>query len=222
MKTTVKTKVKRTKRKATSLRTQQDLSEPLRRCIATGQVSQKEDLLRFVVSPDGQLVHDIHRKLPGRGIWVTSCRKDVELARKKNLFARSAKQPVSVAENLSEIVEAGLAKRCMDLLGLGRKGGAVVTGFAKVEASLKKGKAVLLLGAGDGAEDGRQKLRRLSGSLPLVELFCSDELSKALGRENVIHVSMVRTGLTNKFLVEVSKLAGFRIQDEEGERTESE
>lgn len=218
----MKTRVKQTKRKATPLRKQRDLSEPVRRCIATGQVSQKENLLRFVISPDGQLVHDIHRKLPGRGIWISSRKEDIDVARKKGLFAKSAKQSVQVAENLSELVEAGLAKRCLDLLGLGRKGGSVLTGFAKVEASLRSGKAKILLGASDGAEDGRRKLNRLAGTLPRVELFCSDELSKALGRENVIHASMVRSGLTDKFLVEVSKLAGFRNQDDPGERTESE
>ncbi len=202
--------------KSASRRQQQDLSEPVRRCIATGQVLKTSGLLRFVVSPDGVLVHDVHKKLPGRGIWIESKKENIELARKKGLFARSAKQPVSVADDLCDIVEAGLAKRCLDLLGLGRKGGLVVTGFAKVEASLKNGKAAILLAASDGADDGRQKLRRLAGSLPLVELFDSDELSKALGLENAIHVSMVRAGPTEKFLVEVSRLAGLRNANYEG------
>lgn len=218
----MKTEQKQTKRKLTPLRKQRDLSEPVRRCIATGQVLQKEMLLRFVISPDEELVHDVHKKLPGRGIWISSRKEDIEVARKKGLFAKSAKQSVQVAENLSELVEAGLVKRCLDLLGLGRKGGSVVTGFAKVEASLKSGKARILLGAWDGAEDGRRKLNRLAREIPRVELFCSDELSKALGRENAIHVAMVQTGLTDKFLVEVSKLAGFRNRDDAGERTESE
>ncbi len=203
--------------KTASRRQQRDLSEPVRRCIATGQVLETRHLLRFVVSPDGALFHDIHKKLPGRGIWITSRREEIELARKKGLFARSAKQPVSIAEDLADIVEAGLAKRCLDLLGLGRKGGLTITGFAKVEASLKKGKAAVLLAARDGSADGRQKLKRLSNSLPLVELFDSDELSKALGLENAIHVSLVRGGLTDKFLIECSKLAGLRMLDDEGE-----
>lgn len=218
----MKKRVNQITRKGNPLRKERGLSEPVRRCIASGRVKQKEELLRFVISPDGELVHDIQGKLPGRGIWVCSRREDVELARKKGLFSKSAKQSVLVAENLADRVEAGLAKRCLDLLGLGRKGGSVNTGFAKVEASLRSRKASILLGANDGAEDGRRKLSRLAGSLPLVEQFSCVELSKALGRENVIHVSMARSGLTEKFLVEVSKLAGFRNLDDEDERTESE
>jgi len=203
--------------KSASDRQQRDLSEPQRRCIATGQVLEKSSLLRFVVSPDGELVHDIRNKLPGRGIWITSRRMDLELARQKGLFARSAKQSVHVADNFVELVEAGLAKTSLDLLGLGRKGGQVTAGFAKVEASLKKGKTAVLLAARDGSADGRQKLKRLAGTIPLVELFNSDELSKALGRDNVVHVSIARGGLAEKFLIECSRLAGLRTLDDEGE-----
>jgi len=205
-----------------TLRQQRDLSETVRRCIATGQTLKKEELLRFVVSPEGGLVYDNQGKLPGRGIWITCHRDSLELAQKKGMFARSAKRQVSIADDLVETVAAGLTKRCLDLLGLSRKSGNLVTGFAKVEAALRNGKALVLLAAHDGSEDGRQKLRRLAGSRPLVELFSSDELSKALGRENMVHASIARGGLTDKFLVEVSKLKGFRNQDGEDGRSESE
>jgi len=199
-----------------------DLSEPMRRCIATGQVRKKEELLRFVVSPDGTVVLDIRKKLPGRGIWTGCRREDVEMAQKKGLFARSAKQKVTVPDHMADMVEKVLTTRCLNTLGLARKSSLIKTGFAKVEASLKAGKAAILLAAKDGAKDGRQKLHRLAPDLPLVELFDIEELSQALGQENVVHASLARGGLTDKFLVEVSKLAGFRDQDDEGERTGSE
>ena len=62
------------------------LSEPERRCIASGQVLKKADLIRFVVAPDGVLVPDLQEKLPGRGIWLSSSREHLELARKKGFF----------------------------------------------------------------------------------------------------------------------------------------
>ncbi|MEH6474522.1 MAG: RNA-binding protein [Sneathiella sp.] len=199
-----------------------DLSEPVRRCIATGEIRKKEELLRFVVSPDGILVLDIREKLPGRGIWISCSREDIELACKKGLFSRSAKQKIDTPEGLADSVEAALAKRCLNSLGLGRRSGLIKTGFAKVEASLRAGKAAVLLAANDGSEDGRKKLRWLATSIPIVELFSSTELSQALGLENSVHASIARGGLTDKFLVEVSKLAGFRDQDHSGERTGSE
>ncbi|MEX1036778.1 MAG: RNA-binding protein [Sneathiella sp.] len=188
------------------------MSDPQRRCIATGQIREKDALLRFAVSPDGQLVHDIGMNLPGRGIWVSCDAEAVELAVKKRLFAKAAKQAVDVPADLVAAIDRSLARQCLALLGLGRKGGQVTVGFAKVEKALKSGKATLLVAASDGAEDGRQKLRRIAGSLPLVDIFSGAELSQALGRENVIHAGLTAGALTRKILAAVSRLSQFRGQ----------
>src|SRR5690606_22537136 len=169
-----------------------DLSDPQRRCIATGQIRDKDSLLRFAVSPDGLLVFDIDRKLPGRGIWITPDAKAVELAVKKRLFARSAKQAVTVPEDLVGLIDRALSRQCLALLGLARKGGMVTTGFAKVEKALQSGKAALLVEAVDGSEDGRRKLLRIAGSLPRIDQFTIAELSQALGRENVVHACLAK------------------------------
>ena len=191
------------------------LSEPERRCIATGQVSKKADLIRFVVSPDGELTLDLKGKLPGRGIWLSCQRSSLETALKKGLFSRAARQKVSVPEDLESRIDEGLKAQCLGLLGLARRSGDAVAGFAKVEANLRKGKAGLLLAASDGAPDGRSKLRSLAGSLPVIELFESSELSQALGQENVVHAVLPRRGYTEKFLIDASKLSGFRGLDAE-------
>lgn len=211
-----------TPKQAKPAETRKHMDVPERKCIASGQIRPKDELLRFVVSPEGLIVLDIKQSLPGRGIWVSCSREDVELAQKKGLFARSAKQKVDVPDTLSNIIEKVLADKCLSMLGLSRKSGLLKTGFAKVEASLKAGKAAVLISAYDSATDGRQKLQRQARSLPLIEMFSIAELSQALGQENSVHVSMVRAGLTDKFLVEVSRLSGFRNFNNVGERTGSE
>ena len=65
---------------------------PERKCIATGEVAPKRGLIRFVVSPDGVVVPDVLERLPGRGIWVSADRAALDLAVKKNLFSRAARQ----------------------------------------------------------------------------------------------------------------------------------
>jgi predicted RNA-binding protein YlxR (DUF448 family) len=194
----------------------EDPSAALRKCIATGEVLSKDDLFRFVVSPDGVLVFDQQMTLPGRGIWVSRQKKHVDVAIGKGQFSRSAKQKITVPENFSDLIEKALVNKCLNLLGLCRKQGLLKTGFAKVEASLKSNKAAVLIAASDGAEDGRQKLSRLAKSLPLVELFSSTELNQALGLENAIHIAIVRARLTDKFLVEASRLREFRGFDDVG------
>ncbi len=186
------------------------MSDPQRRCIATGQIRDKDSLLRFAVSPDGLLVLDIDRKLPGRGIWITPDAKAVELAVKKRLFARSAKQAVTVPEDLVGLIDRALSRQCLALLGLARKGGMVTTGFAKVEKALQSGKAALLVEAVDGSEDGRRKLLRIAGSLPRIDQFTIAELSQALGRENVVHACLAKGAMATRIMTAASRLAQFR------------
>ncbi|MBL4647093.1 MAG: RNA-binding protein [Rhizobiales bacterium] len=189
------------------------MSDPQRRCIATGQIREKDDLLRFAVSPDGLLVHDLQKDLPGRGIWISCHRGSVQLAQKKGLFARSAKRAVTVADDLLEVIDKSLAQKCLALMGLARKSGLMTVGFAKVEKVLKSGKSAVLIAASDGAEDGRKKLKRIAGDLPVIDLFSNAELSQALGKENVIHASMGPGGLTKKLKLSVSQLSKFRNDD---------
>jgi len=39
-----------------------------RKCVATGKVEDTAKMVRFVMSPDGEVVPDIAGKLPGRGV----------------------------------------------------------------------------------------------------------------------------------------------------------
>src|SRR6185437_2963182 len=144
---------------AASQREDESESGPLRRCLVTGESRAKAELLRFVVAPDGRLVADVAGRLPGRGLWLTPRRDILALAVTKRLFARAARQAVLVEDGLAERVEALLAERCRDHIGLARRAGQAVMGFVKGQAALAAGKAGVLVAAADVAGDGRGKLR---------------------------------------------------------------
>jgi predicted RNA-binding protein YlxR (DUF448 family) len=187
------------------------LSEgPSRRCLVSGEVRPKKALLRCVVDPGGKLVPDIAGKLPGRGLWLTARRDIVAMAVAKRLFARAAKAPVIVEAGLEDRVEAQLAARCRDLLGLARRAGQGVAGFVKVKAALGAGEAAVLVAAIDGAADGRDKLAGLAPGLPLVACLTGTELGQAFGREHVVHAALRPGRLAEAFVGEAKRLAGFR------------
>jgi predicted RNA-binding protein YlxR (DUF448 family) len=104
-----------------------------RKCIATGEVQPKFGLIRFVVGLDAQIVPDIAGKLPGRGIYVAADRAALDKAVAKKLFARGAKMPVQVPDDLVDQVERQLARRVVDLIALSRKSGRAVAGYEKVK-----------------------------------------------------------------------------------------
>ena len=187
--------------------------EPERRCIATGEVQPKRGLIRFGVSPDGQIVPDVLEKLPGRGIWVAAERDALTTAVQKKLFARGAKQSVTVPETLVEDVEALLAKRLIDGISMARKAGKAVAGYEKVKDWLGRDEARILFQATDGSERGKSKLHPPGGRGSFFEVLTASELGLSFGRERVIHAALGFGGLTERIREDAIRLSGVRELD---------
>ena len=51
-----------------------ETDDTVRRCALTRMRLPKEDLIRFVLAPSGEIVPDLKERLPGRGVWVTADR----------------------------------------------------------------------------------------------------------------------------------------------------
>ena len=185
-----------------------------RRDIVSGEVMAEERLIRFVAGPAGEVVPDLARKLPGRGVWVAAVPASVAAAVKKNAFARSAKAPLKPSADLPDMVERLLARRCLDQLGLARREGVLISGFEKTLAKVRSGEAVWLIEASDASADGRRKLLSAAAGSPrppaLCGAFTGDELGLATGGENVVHVALLAGRRAERWTEEVRKLAGFR------------
>jgi predicted RNA-binding protein YlxR (DUF448 family) len=186
---------------------------PERRCIATGAVRPKAELIRFVVGPDGEIVPDLADRLPGRGLWVSAEREALRRAQAKGLFAKAARQSVRAPDDLVDRVEALLHRSCIDLIGMARRAGQAVAGYEKVHAWLAEGRAAVLLAASDGAADGRAKLAALATAVrpvPLVEIFSADTLGMASARDRMVHAAIARGGLAERLVAEAARLNGIR------------
>src|SRR5689334_16759412 len=169
-----------------------------RLCVVSRQVKPVDDMIRFVVGPQGEAVPDLKRKLPGRGIWVTATRADLAEAIKRGAFPRGFGRPVKVPDDFVETVGRLLERAALDALAIAGKAGQVVAGFSKVEAALLRGHAVILMHASDAAPDGVRKLEALrrqaaeeNGEIGLITAFPSAQLDLALGRSNVIHAALL-------------------------------
>ncbi|MSP52336.1 MAG: RNA-binding protein [Alphaproteobacteria bacterium] len=180
-----------------------------RRCLATGATRSRVDLVRFVVSPDGALVPDLEECLPGRGLWVTTSRSQINDAVRKKLFARAAKREITVDPGLADQVEALILKRCVSYLGLAKRAGEAVNGFEKVATWLRSGRAIAWVVASDAAQGGRDKIRS-NADVSVVNALSREELSLALGGENVVHAALAEGGIARRFLAETVRLAGIR------------
>ena len=182
-----------------------------------------DDLIRFVAGPDGAVVPDLKRKLPGRGLWITASRDAVDEAVKRKVFARGFKRDVHAGSDLAQVTGDLLARAALDALAIAGKAGDVPAGFGKVEAALMRDRVVALLHASEAARDGVRKLGNVLATRPdaeqisTISQFSSSQLDLALGRSNVIHAALLAGPSSNTFLARFRRLERFRTGSIAGE-----
>jgi predicted RNA-binding protein YlxR (DUF448 family) len=177
-------------------------NEPERSCIVTREAKAKDELIRFLVGPNQQLVPDLASKLPGRGIYVSASKLMIAEAIAKRLFSKAAKEQVHIPDGLLVTLEQLMLRRVGDALSMARKAGQVVTGFEKVEAELKKGSVEALIHAEDAGEDGIKKLAFYTG--PIFANLPRSLLCEVVGRENAVHVAVTH-GAAAAFFIEQAR-----------------
>ncbi|WP_188823333.1 RNA-binding protein [Brucella endophytica] len=189
-----------------------------RTCIVTRESGDAEGMIRFVAGPDGSVVPDLKRNLPGRGCWVKAERRYVDEAVRKKLFPRALKAGVTAPDDLGDLVDRLLVKSAVGSLSLARKAGAVVTGSAKVDDAIRSGRAALVLHAVEAAADGVRKLDQARRAvvhaggpeIPAFTLFTGGEMDLAFGGGNVIHAAVLEGTAATGFVTRARLLHQFR------------
>jgi uncharacterized protein len=197
-------------------------SGPERLCAVTREVKPVDALLRFVAAPDGSVVPDLKRNLPGRGLWITATRETLAEAVKRKIFAKGFKADIRAGTELIAQTEALLERSALDALAIAGKAGQAVAGFTKVEAALGRSTIVAVLHAKEAADDGIRKLnaalhRRFAeeaGAIPTISDFTSQQLDLALGRANVVHAALLAGPAGNSFIARYLRMTRFRTGSE--------
>jgi len=178
-----------------------------RRCILSGEHAAPDHLVRLVLSPDGEVMPDVRAKAPGRGAWLGVARDALETAlvngKFKGALARAFKTgDIIIPDDLVTQLDRALEQQAMDRLGLEARASNLLTGSEKIEVAARRGQVRMLMHAADAAVDGCRKLdqawrvgeeaegtARTGQHLPVGR----DALSKAMGRENVVHIAVTNS-----------------------------
>lgn len=174
--------------------------------MVTRQAKPRDEMIRFVLSPENVVTPDLKEKLPGRGVWVTAQQNEIKVAATKGHFARGFEQKVTVPQELDIMIANLLKEAALGRLKLANKAGQMIMGFTKLMAALEKGSIITLIHAIEGSADEARKLdHRLrtnseqneefghSVSKKTYNCFKTEELSLAFGAANVIHAGL-KTG----------------------------
>ena len=189
-----------------------------RTCVVTGEKGPPEAMIHFALSPAGDVVPDLRRRLPGRGVWTKMSSAVVEAAVRKQAFSRGFKTKAAAPADLAQKLDLIIEQDALQFLSIVNKAGLIVTGAAKVESAIRGGDIVALIHARDGSPDGTAKLERLAGGrfgaaadrIVRINLFSSSQLDLALGRTNVIHAALGAGEASAAFLYRARRLAEYR------------
>ena len=169
----------------------------------------KEKMIRFVVGPDRRIVPDLAARLPGRGIWLSARGDVLETARTRGAFAKAARGPVTVPPDLTSGLQTALARRIGDTIGLARRAGQAVAGFARAREWLAAGRAGLVIEASDGSPEERARfVGPWAGKVAVVAPLDRSSLGAVFGRDHVVHVAVAPGRLADALRTEAERLAG--------------
>ena len=204
---------------------------PERRCILTGAHGPRAALIRLALGPDNQIAADLGAKLPGRGAWIAADRAVLETAMQKGklrgALARAFKSnSLKVPDDLADQIAAGLERRALDRLGLENRAGNLIWGHERIGEAILKGKVRLLIHAADARPDGVGKLeakRRGAspGTVSVVLPAGREQLSMALGRENVVHAAIGDSGSAARVIETLERWAAFNGSGVSGTKDET-
>ncbi len=80
---------------------------PLRKCVATGEMHPKKEMIRIVRSKEGEVSVDLTGKKSGRGAYVSKSESAIEIARKKKVLDNQleTKVPAEIYDELTRVVQ---------------------------------------------------------------------------------------------------------------------
>lgn len=183
---------------------------PQRTCIACRQTKDKNQLVRYVVSPDGAVLVDYRQHLPGRGAYTcfaTQCLRD---AVQKNCFKRCFKgkecsiDPAALTEQLITAV----SQKVTSLIGMSRKSGQLISGSNMIIDTLRKKSsiAVVIIAADISPGIGR-KIETLAEREHISTTYFSSKqlLGQMLGREERSVIAVQAGRLADSLLNELHR-----------------
>ncbi len=189
-----------------------------RTCIIAKQTYEKHELIRFVPSPNREIVPDLKQNLPGRGAYILAKKTIIEKAIKNSAlvkyFKSKLKEEFYIDNNMPALVESLLIKHAIGSIALGRKAGIVISGALACDKAIRSGNTKLILHTKGASANGITKLNQAihasKNSVQELSIFSKDELEKAFGMINVQHIAILASPLAKNILTNLEKLHIYR------------
>jgi len=161
---------------------------PQRTCVVCRQAKDKKQLIRYSVAPNGTIQVDYRQRLPGRGAYTCFSAQCLRDAVVKKYFQRSFKKKECSADSAELIaqLQAAISQKILNLIGMARKSGQLISGSNMVIGALRKKSsiAVVILAEDISLEIGK-KIATLAerDRIFTAHLYNKQMIGQMLGKE---------------------------------------
>ena len=193
---------------------QKQQEKPQRSCLGCRQTRDKDSLIRFVLSPQGEVVPDIESKLPGRGAYTCISEHCLRAALKQRQFSRAFKcevvtvTPDEMAGQVARIMHG----RILGYIGLANRAGKVISGGSMVSDAIRGGhKPSLILLAKDVSASIGDKIESLAAvhRIACIHIMTKDDFGAILGKAPRSAVAIKTGGFVIQLTHEIERYRNF-------------
>lgn len=187
---------------------------PQRSCLGCRTSRDKNLLIRFVLTPEMEIMPDLESRLPGRGAYTCINKNCLAAAIEQRQFKRSFKHDLSVmpSEQLVEHIRQQLHARIIGLIGLANKAGLITSGGSMVIDALRdKKKPGLIIVATDvsGAIGDKIVYAAAANHVPHRTAVSKDDFGLILGKAPRSAVAVAPGGFVVQLINAIDRYKNF-------------
>ncbi len=181
-----------------------------RSCVACKITSDKNDLLRFVKSPDGYVIPDLNFKLQGRGAYICPDLECLDKALKSGALSQALNAEINndIITELKEYIKnksVNVKLKLRSILGLARRSRTLLIGIDNIKNPAGKLKKLLVMTPSDSSENIKayaENYEHLNLNLNI------QELSDCLGSSGV---QIIALPVNSGYAVDIKNLLNTKI-----------
>ena len=173
----------------------------------------ENDFIKLSLSPDNELVPDLHNNLPGKSIWVPANKKLIKHIQERDDVKAHFGVSRLFCNDLVFLVKKILRKKILNSISLTKKAGYLAIGLDTIKTQLIEKKHCLIVVA-RGAKSLKNYSFFSSNSISCFEnLLYQRDFEKSTGKNNVKYVGILSKNFKKTIQVDLNKLKGFMGND---------
>ncbi len=185
-----------------------------RSCLGCRAIKDKSNLIRFIETPDSEVMPDLEGKLPGRGAYTCYNKHCLQTAINQRQFKRSLKHEVLVitAEQMTDHISCQLHHRIIRIIGIANKAGVIYSGNTLINESLhtKKKPGLIIISSDISPSIGDKLIHTVvKHGVPYRSAMSKNEFGHILGKAPRSAIAVMSGNFVTQLIKAIDRYKNF-------------